>query len=301
MTAAAVSVIVPARNAETTLPRALDALARQSFGKPYEVIVVDNGSADRTAEIARDHPIGATVVRNEPGQGPGSARNRGALEATGPVLAFTDSDCYPTADWLEQGLRAMADTDLLQGAVSPDPGASRGPFDRTVSVTGESGFYETANLFVRRSLFDAIGGFEDWVVAGGDGLFGWRAPRDGRAARPAKRPIGEDVLFGWRGRRSGARTSFSSSALVYHEVFEMSRRRGDPGSLDLAPSPGLAESHSGTPVTCVLQAIFLLSPQRRVRPRGGGPRRCMPFEAVDPGARRPALCRVPPARGTLLA
>jgi glycosyltransferase involved in cell wall biosynthesis len=218
----AVSVIVPARNAEATLSRTLDALAVQSLGDPFEVIVVDNGSADRTASIAEEHPIGATVLRNEPGHGPGYARNRGALEARGPVLAFTDSDCFPTADWLERGLQAMAAADLMQGRVDPDPRASRGPFDRTVVVTGESGFYETANLFVRRSLFDEIGGFEDWVVAGGDGLFGWRLPRDGRAVRPAKRPIGEDVLFGWRARRLGARTGFADSALVHHQVLAMS-------------------------------------------------------------------------------
>jgi glycosyltransferase involved in cell wall biosynthesis len=215
----AVSVIVPGLNAEATLGRTLDALVEQNLADDFEVIVVDDGSTDGTVALARQHPIGARVLRHDVPKGPGSARNSGAEVARAPVLAFTDADCFPTPDWLTRGLEAIEELDLLQGAVQPDPLAARTPFDRTVVVTDELGLYETANLFVRRELFDEIGGFEDWVVEGGEGMFGWRAPRDGGDARPARRTIGEDVLFGWEARRRGARTGFSPDALVHHAVF----------------------------------------------------------------------------------
>ena len=215
----AVSVIVPARDAAATLGRALDCLSRQDLEAEFEVIVVDDGSSDETAATARAHPLSATVVESESRAGPGGARNRGAELARAPVLAFTDADCFPTESWLSEGLEAIRRLDLVQGAVGPDPTASLGPFDRTVIVTGEIGLYETANLFVRRGWFERVGGFEDWIVEGGEGLFGWQAPRDGRTARPPRRTIGEDTLFGWEARRLGARTGFAPRALVHHAVF----------------------------------------------------------------------------------
>ncbi len=218
----AVSVVIPARNAEATLGRTLDALAAQEVNTPFEVIVVDDGSTDRTARIATEHGVGATLVSNRGARGPGRARNCGVARATAKNIAFTDSDCFPSPSWLAAGLRALEDLDLAQGRVLPDPHADRGPFDRTVNVNGESGYYETANLFIRRSVFSQIGGFEDWVVEGGDGVFGWRAPSNGRTAPATKRTIGEDVLLGWEARRLGARVGFAKGAVVHHAVFPMS-------------------------------------------------------------------------------
>jgi glycosyltransferase involved in cell wall biosynthesis len=217
-----VSVVVPAHDAEATIGRALDALATQDLDGDFDVTVVDDGSRDRTAEIAGTHPLAPQVLRNPEAQGPGAARNRGVAASSAPVIAFTDADCFPAPDWLSRSLEAIADRDLVQGAVLPDPQVDRGPFDRTVIVTEERGLYETANLVVRRELFDRIGGFEDWIVVGGEGAFGWRAPAGDSAARPPDRTIGEDVLFGWNARRLGARTTFAPEALVHHAVFPMS-------------------------------------------------------------------------------
>ena len=202
----AVSVIVQARNAAATLERTLDCLARQQLDAEAEaeVIVVDDRSDDATAAIARAHPIGATVVESDLPPGPGNARNAGARVARAPWLAFTDADCFPTERWLARGLAAIDSLDLVQGAVDPDPLVPLGPFDRTVIVSAERGLYETANLFVRRDLFERIGGFEDWILENGV---------------PPERTIGEDVLFGWQARRAGARTGFVPEALVHHAVF----------------------------------------------------------------------------------
>jgi glycosyltransferase involved in cell wall biosynthesis len=194
----ALSVIVPARNASATIGQTLERLARQDVDVPYEVIVVDDGSDDATAEIARNAPGSPKVVRG-PGQGAAEARNRGAAEARAELLAFTDADCAPTSTWLAAGLRALDDADLVQGPVAPTPGARLGPFDHSLWVDRETGFYESANLFVRRATFEGVGGFEGWVMARG-------------------RPFAEDVWFGWRVVRAGARTRFEPSALVHHAV-----------------------------------------------------------------------------------
>ena len=192
-----VSVIVPALDASATIPRTLAALAAQEIDVDYEVIVVDDGSDDQTAEIAER--AGATVVRQER-QGPAAARNAGVAASRGDVLAFTDADCYPTPAWLAHGLDAMRSADLVQGRVDPEPGPL-GAWDRTIWVERETGLYETANLFVRRDVFERVGGFEVWLE-----------PEIGK-------PLAEDMWLGWRARRSGARSAFSADALVHHAVF----------------------------------------------------------------------------------
>ena len=195
-----VSVIMPARDAGTTIGRALAAIAAQEGDLDYEVLVVDDGSRDDTVAIAR--AAGATVL-TQPGRGPGAARNLGARSASGEVLAFTDADCFPDPGWLRAGARALRERalDLVQGRVVPDPEATVRPFDHTIWVVRESGLYETANLFVRRAAFVASGGFEDWLEVG----IGKR--------------LGEDVWLGWKLRRAGARTGFAADALVHHAVF----------------------------------------------------------------------------------
>lgn len=196
-----VSVVIPARNASATLPRVLAALARQDAPEMSEVCVVDDGSSDGTAEIAEAWEE-VTVVR-QPCTGPSAARNSGADATNGAILAFLDADCCPTRGWLAAGLAAMerGHADLVQGAVKADPNARIEPFDRTLWVLHETGLYESANLFVRRDLFDRIGGFRNLV------------------ALPAGQHFGEDILFGWRARRAGARVGFSPDAVVHHAVF----------------------------------------------------------------------------------
>jgi glycosyltransferase involved in cell wall biosynthesis len=200
------SVIVPVRDARRTLPRTLAGLAAQKLDGDFEVIVVDNGSRDDTAAIAERSDVVNRVIRRERGQGPGAARNAGIEASGGAVLAFLDADCWPEAGWLAGGLAAAREYDLVQGKVLPDPGASPGPFDRTLSVGAAHGLFETANLFVRRELFERIGGFPPGLEASQAGGTGDRAP------------FGEDVVFGWRARRAGAQTGFSDRALAYHEV-----------------------------------------------------------------------------------
>ena len=192
------SIIVPARDAQRTLPRTLQGLHRQPG--EFEVIVVDNGSLDATARTAQAAPGVTHVIRRHRGDGPGAARSAGVAAASGEALAFIDADCWPADGWLVGGLAALGSADLVQGRVLPDPEAKLGPFDRTLSVGSAHGLFESANLFVRRDLFERVGGFS----------MGFEPAEDG--------PFGEDVRFGWAARRAGGRTAFAPDALAYHEV-----------------------------------------------------------------------------------
>ncbi len=194
------SVIVPARDAEATLPRTLRALAEQDLEGAYEVIVVDDGSSDRTAELARSAP-GPVTVLAQPALGPAAARNLGVARSGGAALAFCDADVFPTSGWLRAGVGALERADLVQGHVLPDPSVARGPFDRSLWITSAVGLWETASLFVSREVFERTGGFE-----------GWLEPRAGKA-------LAEDVWFGWKAQRFGARSAFCADALAYHAVF----------------------------------------------------------------------------------
>jgi glycosyltransferase involved in cell wall biosynthesis len=195
-----VAVIIPARDAEATLAEALEALGAQRFSESFEVIVVDDGSLDATAQIAQDSGIVDQVV-HAGGAGPGAARNAGAEATAADRLAFIDADCRPTPEWLASGVAALEAADLIVGETRPRPDRPCGPCDRTLSVIGCSPLFEGANLFVRRSLFDDLGGFESWL-----------GPRDGKE-------LGEDVWFGWRAVRRGARIAACPAALAHHEVF----------------------------------------------------------------------------------
>jgi glycosyltransferase involved in cell wall biosynthesis len=114
-----VSVVIPARNAQGTLPAVLAALVPQVRTRAdAEAIVVDNGSDDCTREIAASY--GVRVV-NQPRPGAAAARNAGWLAARGELVAFLDSDCIPQPGWLEELVAA------LDGA--PSAGAVGGRID----------------------------------------------------------------------------------------------------------------------------------------------------------------------------
>lgn len=205
-----ISVIVPAHDAEATLGLTLAALDRQNLEAPFEVVVVDDASKDGSALLV--DPRRHRLVRLERQVGPADARVAGIEAARAPLLAFTDADCEPCAGWLSALVTALADHDLVQGPVLPDPSVPRAPFDRTLRLEGASPRFETANLGVRRELAERAGGFEAFRPSADPARRGIRPCAD-------QGHFGEDAVFGWRVMRLGARRAFVPEATVHHAVF----------------------------------------------------------------------------------
>ena len=101
-----VSVIVPLYNKAHYIRRALDSIAAQTFSD-FEVIVIDDGSTDGGAALARAYPDPRVRVLVQENQGPGGARNRGVREARGELLAFLDADDEWTPEYLSTSVRLL--------------------------------------------------------------------------------------------------------------------------------------------------------------------------------------------------
>jgi glycosyltransferase involved in cell wall biosynthesis len=160
------SVVVPARNEEALLPRLLDTVevARLRYaGGPsaIEVIVADNVSTDRTAELARAH--GARVVTVEK-RVIGAVRNGGAREARGEILVFVDADIRMHPGTFDEIDRALATGRVVGGAtgvrlerMSPGLAVTYATLVPLVWLTR----MDTGPTFCRRADFEAIGGYDE--------------------------------------------------------------------------------------------------------------------------------------------
>jgi glycosyltransferase involved in cell wall biosynthesis len=110
-----ISVIIPAFNEERFLSKTIAAVKRNDFPmNNCQIIVVNNGSTDRTSEIARNSDVEVIeCVR----MFVGAARNLGVQKARGEYLAFLDADCIPQTDWLREGIRSLEVEPCVTGAV----------------------------------------------------------------------------------------------------------------------------------------------------------------------------------------
>ncbi len=125
------SVIIPVRNGARTLGACLDGLSRQTVDTTrFEVIVVDDGSSDDTAAIARRFPVRLVQID---GRGASAARNRGLRESSGGRILFLDADCVPGPGWIEQMALPLAVRHRQTGSDDSD---CQGTVGRFVSGQG---------------------------------------------------------------------------------------------------------------------------------------------------------------------
>ena len=258
-----VSVVVPVRDGGEDLARLLAALARQTLEpESFELIVSDDGSEDGSIERLDGGRANVRVVRG-PRSTSYAARNRGARVAGAPVLAFTDADCTPEPDWLAQGLASLRGADIVAGAVRFTP-------PRRVRVWGlldmdsyldqrrmvRNGLAATANLFVRREVYDQAGGFDPALPSNGDHDFVARCVAAGRrlafsADAAVLHPVRNDrreflrkwwrthTAFGARCAREARPTQMWKLLVPGVRTWRSRRWHGRPPGLDLAR---LAES-----------------------------------------------------------
>lgn len=172
------SIIVPTYQRRDMVCEAVSALSRLGYDGPIETIVVVNGSTDGTAEaVARlDCSWPMRVVEIDPNRGPAGARNRGASEAAGNILLFLDDDMICEPDLVQQHARMYREgADAVAGNIPLHPKSPPGVLTDAVASAAvwkqraELTPFEiyAGQLSVRKSVFDALGGFDEEFAAGG--------------------------------------------------------------------------------------------------------------------------------------
>jgi GT2 family glycosyltransferase len=225
------SVIVPVSNGRGRELRALlDALGRQTLPRSeFEVVIGDDGSDDGSTEGLETADGWVRVARGPRRRNSYAARNRAVAAAhASPVLAFCDSDCVPEPSWLEEGIAALAAAEAAAGAIRftlPERRSIWTLVDIESTKDHERqvrfGNAETANLFVRRELFDRLDGFDDSLPEHGDFDFANRCVAAGARLVYAPRALV------WHPAREGAASLLRMMWVMNRWAAARAARAGD--------------------------------------------------------------------------
>ncbi len=268
-----VSIVIPVKDRQDELAACLASLDTLDYPRELrEVIVVDDGSSDASAAVARH--AGATVLPSGGiGRGPAAARNRGAEAATGDILAFIDSDCTAASAWLTELVDAFADPQvvavggLVEGmyrATALDryeaamSSLSLGKQERSGQGGTDTFYLPSCNLLVRRTAFARAGAFRPGMHVGEDVDLTWRL-RDG-GGRIVYRPQGRV----WHAHRNALRAflkrrfQYGTSEGMLQSLHPQRRKRMAFPPLLCAVLAGGAAALTGAGFLWLLFALLLL-------------------------------------------
>jgi glycosyltransferase involved in cell wall biosynthesis len=245
-----ISVIVPVYNGGRKIRRCVRALKQQNTERSYEIIVVDDGSTD--GSLQGIEAFGVRVVRQS-NQGPAAARNLGVQEARGEIVLFTDGDCEPVQDWIDQMVGRLEDP-----AISGVKGSYLTRQKRIVARFVQREYESKYERMKRDDFIDFIDTYAaafvkaDFLAAGGyDTRF--------RTASV------EDQEFSFRMWAMGFRMVFNPDAKVYHthsqSLWNYMRKKFKIGywkALVLKDHPKKIVRDSHTPQTLKLEMFFSL-------------------------------------------
>ncbi|MBU3952349.1 MAG: glycosyltransferase [Proteobacteria bacterium] len=183
-TSSKVSVIIPTFNEEKYLPLCLESISNLSWPEDrLEVIVVDNGSQDKTCEIAA--AFNARVLTDKTKNVSG-LRNLGAKYASGQILAFLDADCIVSPDWLMAAEKYFYDEKIVAWGSPPQIDSDATWVQKAWYLIREKSslpetvpWLESMNFFVRKEKFTHLNGFDESLVTCEDVDFSYRISSHG--------------------------------------------------------------------------------------------------------------------------
>ncbi len=244
-----VSIIIPTFNGASRIGNCLDSLASQTPGREVEILVVDDGSTDNIAGVVERYSAVRLITQKN--AGPAAARNRGAREARGKVILFTDDDCVPMPDWLEAMLEPFNQPDVV-GAKGIYRTHQKSLAARFVQIEYEDKYRLMRNLasidfidtysagFVRDRFLEMTGYDTSFPVA-----------------------CAEDVELSYRMSARGWKMKFTPAAIVFHthpDKFSSYLKKKYKFAfwrvlaVRKNPSKGVKDSH--TPQMMKLQLLF---------------------------------------------
>lgn len=200
--ASSISIVIPTFNGGSRIGNCLNALLNQVGRRDVEILVVDDGSTDDTARVVGSFP--EVRLFSQGNAGPATARNRGAIEARGAIILFTDDDCVPMPDWLSAMLAPFKDSAVVaaKGTYRTRQKRLTARFvqieyeDRYRLMAGLDSidFVDTYSAAFRRDRFLKMSGYDDsFPVA-----------------------CAEDIELSYRMSARGWKMKFAPAAIVYH-------------------------------------------------------------------------------------
>ena len=198
-----ISVIIPAYNAEKTVVQCIQSLLHQTIpSDKYEIILVNDGSTDRTEEVTKSLGVKYFYQSN---QGPATARNKGVALAHGDIILFTDSDCITERNWIEEMIKPFNDPDVV-GVKGRYKTRQKEIISRFAQLEFEErycllekhkyiDFVDTYSAGFRKEVFLAVRGFDPSFPHANN----------------------EDVDLSYRLAQKGYRMVYNSKAVLHHQ------------------------------------------------------------------------------------